>query len=250
MHNDCGDTEKVLQLRQILCVSDLTVIPNITYNAAYRAQINANTRIDPYVLFAWQRLCEKQMERDAFIGSFSIEMLRANITTIKRVMFSDFSKIQEELRKIFHTCGIGFGVVHHFRGAPVQGFIKRTDKGRVILCLTIRGKAADRFWFSLFHEIGHILNGDLDTRFVDFDSIKTASENAADQFARDALIPPMEYRKLLDSGTYTSYASIERFSNSIGVPAWIVIGRLHSDEWLDWSVFAKSIPSYQLDEDA
>ena len=52
MHNHCGDTEKVIQLRQVLCVNSLTVIPKITYSAAYRAQVKTSTNIDIYTLFA------------------------------------------------------------------------------------------------------------------------------------------------------------------------------------------------------
>ena len=37
MRNNCGIAEKIIQLRKLLCVSDLTSIPKITYSAAYRA---------------------------------------------------------------------------------------------------------------------------------------------------------------------------------------------------------------------
>lgn len=245
MHNDCGDTEKVLQLRSLLRVSDLTAIPHISYNAAYRAQLNSNTKVDPYVLFAWQRLCEIKLEHSMPSFSFSPVQLQEKIPMIKSMISqSDINEALHNLKCIFASCGIAFDVVQHFRGAPVQGFIKKTDSNQVILCLTIRGKAADRFWFSLFHEIGHILHGDLDMRFVDFDSVKTVAEEAADRYARDTLISPVLYKSLIDSGEYSFYPAIERLARACGVPAWIVVGRLHSDEWLDWNVFAKEIPAY------
>lgn len=40
----------------------------------------------------------------------------------------------EKLKAIFLKCGVAFDVVHHFHGAPVQGFIKETDSGKVINC--------------------------------------------------------------------------------------------------------------------
>ena len=61
MHNHCGEAAKILQLRKILRINSLTVIPQITYNAVYRAQISTNTAVDPYILFAWQRMCELQL---------------------------------------------------------------------------------------------------------------------------------------------------------------------------------------------
>ena len=129
--------------------------------------------------------------------------------------------------------------------APVQGFIKQTNSGKIILCLTIRGKKADRFWFSLFHEVGHLLNGDLDTRFIDFDSVKSEMENNADQFARDTLIDPISYKRFISTRNYNNLIYIKNFANSIYVPYWIVIGRLHSDQWLDWSYYANEAPSFE-----
>ena len=49
IHNDCSPALKVIQLREFLNISDLTLIPKITYNAAYRAQLSTNVKIDPYV---------------------------------------------------------------------------------------------------------------------------------------------------------------------------------------------------------
>ena len=249
MHNNCGDPEKILQLRQFLRVNSLEVIPKITYNAAYRAQVNTSTNIDQYVLFTWQRMCEFLTENVELKSSFDKDMLKNSIPRIKREMFTeDANHMVRNLKGILAECGVAFDVVKHFRGAPVQGFIKESNKGRVILCVTIRGKAADRFWFSLFHEIGHLLNGDLETRFVDFDSVKSDMEDKADIFARDTLIAPDLYRKLIISQSYFDLRDIKRFARAIGVPHWIVIGRLHSDEWLDWSILAHETPAFEWAE--
>ena len=56
---------------------------------------------------------------------------------------------------------IDFSVMKNFRGAPVQGYIFRRSDGVYQMVLTIRGAFADIFWFSLFHELGHIVNGDI-----------------------------------------------------------------------------------------
>lgn len=245
MHNHCGDSEKVIQLREILRVNNLSVIPQITYNAAYRAQVKTSTSVDPYVLFAWLRLCEMYTERVSLDTPYSRELLMGSIAEIKEVLFEqDPNEAIRKLKGILAKCGIVFEVVRHFRGAPVQGIIKPTEEGTVILCLTIRGKKADRFWFTLFHEMGHLVNGDLNTRFVDFNSVQSESEAKADLFARDTLIDPDLFRSFVASGEYHTLNSIKRFSQTAGVPHWVTIGRLHNDEWLDWGYLANEIPSY------
>ncbi len=216
MHNNCGEPSKVMQLRDFLQISDLTLIPQITYNAAYRAQLTSNIKVNPYVLFAWQRLCEKQTEGIDVRKSVDKEALRNNIACIKSQMFGDINGGIQKLQHIFAECGIAFQVVKNFRGAPVQGFIKETAEERLILCLTIRGKRADRFWFTLFHEIAHILNDDYNYRFVDFDSVQSKSEELADHFARDVLIPPALYRNFISSEDCTSWESIKSFAEVVG----------------------------------
>lgn len=245
MYNNCGESSKVMQLRDFLQISNLTMIPKIPYNAAYRAQLTSNIKVDPYVLFAWQRLCEKKTENLKVNRSVDREALRNNIARIKSLMFSNIESGIQELQHIFADCGIAFQVVQNFRGAPVQGFIKETVEGRLILCLTIRGKRADRFWFTLFHEIAHILNGDNNIKFVDFNSVPGKTEELADCFARDTLIPPDEYRKFVLRGNYTSWESIQSFANAIGVKPFIVLGRLQNDEYIDWSEYTNEIIRYE-----
>lgn len=244
IRNDCGDASKVMQLRDFLQISDLTLIPNITYNAAYRAQLTENVKVDPYVLFAWQRLCEKQTENICLNKALDKELLRNNVERIKSLMFNGISKGVQEIQNILAECGIAFQVVKNFRGAPVQGFIKETSDKRIILCLTIRGKRADRFWFTLFHEIAHILNGDYKNRFVDFDSVQNEKEHAADLFASNTLISPDVYHEFVLSDDCTSWDKIEDFAKKVGVKPFIVLGRLQNDGILDWSDYSNKVVKY------
>jgi len=244
IHNNCGDASKVIQLREFLKISDLTQIPKITYNAAYRAQLTTNVKVDPYVLFAWQCMCERETENISISKSLDKGLLRRSIPQIKRAMFGNINQGIKELQDILAECGIAFQVVKNFRGAPVQGFIKETSEGRLILCLTIRGKRADRFWFTLFHEIAHILNGDNKTRFVDFDSVQGKAEQLADQYASDTLISPTLYRKFILSRDCTSWERIRTFAEANEVQPFIVLGRLQNDGYLDWSEYPDKVARY------
>jgi len=245
MHNNCGDANKVIQLREFLQISNLTQIPKITYNAAYRAQLTSNVKVDPYVLFAWQRLCEKKTEKIVINKSLDKDLLRNSIPLIKHAMFGNINKGIQELQKIFAECGIAFQIVKNFRGAPVQGFIKETVDNRLILCLTIRGKRADRFWFTLFHEIAHILNGDYKTRFVDFDSVQSKAEQLADQYAGDTLISSDLYHEFILSRDCTSWKKICAFAEANKVQPFVVLGRLQNDGYLEWTDYPDKVVKYE-----
>lgn len=241
---DANEADKVLRLRKILAVSNLTAIQNITYNAAYRAQIATNVNVDTYILYAWQRICELLVEKMDVSELLDIDLLKRYIPKIKCLMFEDVNVVQKKLEDIFAECGIAFRIVRHFKGAPVQGLIKQTDQGKMILCMTIRKSRADIFWFTLFHEIGHILNGDIRQRFVDFDSVQSDMEAKADAFARDTLMDAKDYKRFVINKDF-SLNAIDAFAGKQRVESYIVIGRLQSDGILGWEQYNDRMVYYK-----
>ena len=224
----------VLELRNVLAVSNLLSIPKIPYNGAYRAQ-TSNT-VDVYVLFAWQKLCEI-ITRDIIVAEkMNIECLKTSINEIKSLIGKDPAVIDSELRRIFAKCGIAFSVVRHFKGAPVHGFIKYNEDEKLILCMTIRKSFADIFWFTLFHEIGHILNGDVKDRFIDFESVHNEKEDKADDFSKNTLINHVDFKEFCECGNF-SLDAIKEFSEIQGVMPYIIIGRLQKEEYIPWSQY-------------
>ena len=248
-----GDSqvEKVIKLRSLLKISDLTLMPHVSYNAAYRAQVTSNALVDPYVLFAWQSICETETKDIAAKSALDVGLLKENLAGIKALMFERINDGLHKLQNIMSECGIRFKVVRNFRGAPVQGFIKgvtdeKSGSQELIMCLTLRGARADNFWFTLFHEIAHVINGDYKAKFVDFDSVSSDAESKADCFARDFLIPPEDYMDFIREHRSVSWGDIEEFAKKINVQTFIVLGRLQKDQILDWSEYSDHAVMYKL----
>ena len=108
------------------------------------------------------------------------------------------------------------------------------------MVLTIRGSFADIFWFSVFHEIGHIVNGDVSkaSGFIDVSSNSNAEiEKAADKFAVDSLLDPDSYRHFLNVGNY-SIGAIKTFASNQRVAPYIVIGRLQKEGRIPYSRYS------------
>jgi HTH-type transcriptional regulator/antitoxin HigA len=116
--------------------------------------------------------------------------------------------------------------------------------------MSLRGRWADIFWFSLFHELGHLLLHGRTPLFVEWDDdAHDARENQADVFARDHLISPKEWAAFLGAHRRPSTDAIEAFARRVGIAPGIVVGRLHHEErlphsdlnglrrQLDWSAF-------------
>ena len=115
------------------------------------------------------------------------------------------------------------------------------------MILTIRGAFADIFWFSLFHEIGHIVNGDVSksASFIDTTSpADTAKEAAADLFARDALLDPASYAAFV-SGRRFSSGAIKQYADAQGVAPFVVVGRLQKEEIIPYAWHVNLKPRYK-----
>lgn len=100
--------------------------------------------------------------------------------------------------------------------------------------MTLRQKFADIFWFTLFHEIAHILNGDTKQEFIDFDSVSGDMEAKANKMAGEFLINSKDYKNFVDSKAYNSKSEIEKFADSQGIRDYIVRGRLMKDSIIPW----------------
>ncbi len=70
------------------------------------------------------------------------------------------------------------------------------------------------FWFTLFHEAGHLLNDGKREVFVDVDYAEGPCEPAANAFAYHLLIPP-GYQTELPS--LKSRIAVEEFARRIGI---------------------------------
>ena len=94
---------------------------------------------------------------------------------------------------------------------------------------------ADSFWFTLFHEIGHIMNGDYG---ISFEKESGEQEDAADQYAENALIPLECYREFVGRNCFDLQA-IRDFAEQIDRDPGIVLGRLQNDGFVpfdDWTL--------------
>ncbi len=234
----------VIEWRKRLSVSSLARIPEISQAGAYRLAVADN--VDPSVLFAWLRICDLITKNQMVNQELNIDKLKSKLHLIRKLTFEDVNTIHSGLKDYFAECGIKFAIVRHFTGAPVQGVIKKNNDGSLNLIMTLRRKFADVFWFTLFHEIGHILNGDIGDRLIDYEDTKNEIEDRADEFAANTLIDQEMYNQFVETGDY-SPSRIHQFCSEQNIPAYILIGRLQRDKHLEYHHYVHEKIKYELD---
>lgn len=242
---DLSDVDEVIEARKVFNVSNLLQIPKLTHTGAYR--INKSNNIDDYVLYAWERLCELIDENNEQSEDivFNMGLLKKSISDIKNIMFLDTDYIIPELHKVFAKCGISFYLMKSFSGAPVQGYIRKNSRNGLSLYMTIRGSYADIFWFSLFHEIAHIINGDIKNIYIDYNDTQDTIENRANECAANFLISKESYAKFVLENKY-DLNSIFSLAKENNVKPYICLGRLMKDNHISWSKYNQYRERYKL----
>ena len=119
-------------------------------------------------------------------------------------------------------------ILPNIEGSKTNGATKKIGDN-IMLMVNDRKLNADSFWFTLFHEIGHIINGDYG---ISFDKETGQQEEAADIFAEDNLIPREQYIEFVRRACF-DLQSIREFADSINRDPGIVLGRLQNDKKVD-----------------
>ncbi|MGL5259563.1 MAG: HigA family addiction module antitoxin [Lachnospiraceae bacterium] len=138
------------------------------------------------------------------------------------------------IREAFFEAGVIFVILPNISGSRTNGATKRIGNN-IMLMVNDRRLNADTFWFTLFHEIGHIINGDYG---ISFEKETGEQEEAANKYAADKLIPPDQYQEFLNRKRY-GLQDIKLFANQIGRDPGIVLGRMQNDTIIgfdDWTM--------------
>jgi HTH-type transcriptional regulator/antitoxin HigA len=146
-----------------------------------------------------------------------------------------FMQILDKVKALCAEAGVVVVLTPEFKGIHLSG-ATRWIAGRAVIQLSVRHKTDDQFWFSFFHEAGHILRATRRQEFIDgadhdVAASADADEEEANDFARDSLLPPHDFQVFLDHADFSASA-IRSFAQAQRVSPGIVVGRLQRDRLL------------------
>lgn len=221
--------EKIEFLRRFLNISSLSYLKDFNSNVSYRnnkfsSDINEKSIIKSNVMLEIAiNIARKKADK-----SLDIEKLKSKLNDLKSLINSN-DKVYEKLEEILLECGIILVTLPYFKGSNLNGAVYKFNNGSVLLLITDKQKRLDIFWFTLMHEIGHIINKDfnsnLDKKKYDY------NENKADKFAQDFLINPISYKKFVEAHEFDR-ESLENFAKDNFITSDIVVGRLKNDGYI------------------
>ncbi len=210
--------------------------------AAYRAHQKL-LRTAPAVS-TWLRQGEIQAAK-LDCRSYDAERFRAALQQVRSLSQDpDPKSFLPKLQSLCALAGVAVALAPAPKGCPVSGASRWLSSHHALILLSLRGKTDDKFWFTFFHEAGHILKHGKRLVFLDIfreDGLDPKEEAEADDFARDWLIPQQDYQAFVKRHDF-SESSIRRFAATQHIAPAIVLGRLQYEKRLHWnSALGKSL---------
>ena len=221
--------EKVLYLRKYFEIVQLSLLGNeqITKIACRRLAI---TNKSDLALMAWSQEA-KIMARDIKVEPINVKGLTKSLKEFRSMTNMKANVFCPKLKRVLADNGIALVFLPHLKGSFLQG-ATFMDGNKIVVGLTARGRDADKFWFSFFHEMAHIILGHINNT----DGTTEQDEHDADTWAGDILIPKDSYEEFLAKGDFSDY-SICEFAGSQGIAPGIVVGRLQNDEIIGHNMY-------------
>ncbi|MFR4101671.1 MAG: HigA family addiction module antitoxin [Streptococcus sp.] len=234
--------EKIVELRKILGVASLEKFSSFNNQVSYRNTREFTTKsiVNSNIML---ELASKKA-RDITTTKLNRKKLEKSLPALRELTRQAPEAFPQRLYDILLDCGVVLVGLPALPNANLNGATKKFGNGSALLLLTDRNKASDIFWFSLFHEIGHILENEFSSDDGNGKSYRR-SEERADQFAKDLLIDPQDYQRFIDEACFDKQA-IKKFADEIGIHPSIVLGRLQNDEYLGYDQFRDLKVNYYL----
>jgi HTH-type transcriptional regulator / antitoxin HigA len=174
---------------------------------------------------AWLRQGER-LAKLVDVQSWNSDRLRAQLPALRALSrVSDPSRFLPELTRLCSLAGVAVVIVRTPKKCPASGAARFISPQKAVIQLSFRHLSDDHFWFSFFHEIGHLLlHGDSEIHLEDTGSADGNEEREANEFAGDVLIPPTERARMLALGE--DARPIIRFATQVGTSPGIVVGQM------------------------
>jgi len=202
-----------------------------------------------YAISAWLRQGELQAEKLS-VQPFAKKKLEEALVNIKTLMVKQPEGFFVKLQNICAEAGVK--VVHTtcLPKAPMNGATRWINDAPLIQ-LSGRHKRNDIFWFTVFHEIAHILlhgKKDIFLEEIDYVGKEAEKEAEADRFAADCLLSEAEEQEILDDKPLST-SKIRSFAEKFHTHPACIIGRLQHKKLIPFSLGTKLIEKIEIVHD-
>ena len=181
---------------------------------------------EPYAISAWLRKGELQAAQME-VAPYSPKLLKEKLQDFKELMVQAPDDFAVGLQRMCASVGIKLVFTPCLPKAPISGSARWHNE---IPCVQLSGRynRYDTFWFSFFHELGHILlhgKKEIFLEDMEYADRQDDKEREADKFAADILLSK-EMESQMARWPDFSEKRIRRFAKEVHTHPSVVVGRL------------------------
>ncbi len=196
--------------------------------AGSRMRISPSAPSKQPAIAAWLHKATSEAEK-AQVESWNISRIEEIVPALRKLTRQRNPQISiPKIRENLASAGVALVVLRSISGCPASGAAKFLSPERAMIVVSGRYLADDQFWFTVFHEIGHLVLHCPTQAIVDApyssDETHSQDEQEANRFAVEALLPA-DIRLQISSTPLTPRRVIE-VADTAGVSPGIIVGQL------------------------
>lgn len=176
-------------------------------------------------VYAWLRRGENEATTIE-CQPWNLDRLKSAIPELRKLTRQkDPQAFWPNIVRLCAECGVAVVFVKAPQGVRASGATRFITAEKALILVSFRHLSDDHFWFTFFHEIGHLVLHGRNSLFIEGgDSISSQEEDEANRFSADTLIS-RELQPLLKTLPIESKA-IMNFARKAGVSPGIVVGQM------------------------
>lgn len=243
--------EKTTALLSFFSISSPEAWQNYYFNQVLKVEFRislANTK-EPYAISAWLRKGELQTA-EMESPSYSEKKFREILPNIKTLMATQPTDFFKRLQELCLEAGVKVVYTPCLPKAPINGSTRWLNDTPLIQ-LTDRYKWNDVFWFTFFHEAGHILlhgKKEIFLENIDYSDKISRKEIEADNFAVRWTFTEEEEKEVVEAETL-NIEDICKFAKRFNTHPAIIVGRLQHKKILPYTVGRELIVAIELEDE-
>lgn len=170
---------------------------------------------------AWIRIGERQAQKME-CKAFNRNRFMTGLKDIRKLTASIPQEFEPRMKQLCAESGVALSLVPELKKVPWNGATKWLTPKKVMILLSLRGKGEDKFWFSFFHEAGHVLYDNKKDLLINDGSADDPREERANEFAGEILIPKLSNSRIAGA---KNASDLKEIAGELGVSVGIVTGR-------------------------
>ncbi len=186
----------------------------------------------PHAAAAWLRWGEL-LASEVHTEPYDADRFQAALEEIRPLTRRELPLARERIERLLASAGVVLVLTPELTGVRLSGAARWLRSDKALIQLSLRHKTDDQLWFSLYHEGGHVLTAKRRDFLDDEDGPENEDkdERAADEFARNTLVPLADYHNFTEHGDF-SRAAVRELAKRMNVATGILVGRLQRDKHL------------------